>query len=246
MTRIRLSPRALSRPLLALALVFFALSLAGDLIGRTPAAANLWPLMRQFDFVEEGNLANWYQSGCLLLGAVLAALAAADARGQGSRFARHWTVIAVTLLALSADECAQIHELTVTPYLQYLGDGLRHGEPAAGSGPALRKALWMIPYGVVLAAIAAAFWRFFFSLPPATRRGFIFSASLFVSGAVGAELLTDVIADRMGDQSVLYMTVNNASELLEMLGVAVFARTMAGHLAANSPVTEIVMEQDSP
>lgn len=242
---LRLSPPRIAGLLYILAALFAALGLLGDWLGSVSSAEYIWPLLRQFDFVEEGNLVNWYQSGALLLCALLAAVVAAVA-GRGIRNYRwHWAGIAAVFLFLSADESAQLHETTLTPFLQDAAIRFGHGNVAeagdAHVGPAMKKAYWMLPYLVVLLGLAIAYARFIRDLPAATRTQLILAAALYLSGAVGTELLTNLLSDWLGGQTLVYQVINNVSELLEMLGVALSARALLGHLATSSPRIELLV-----
>lgn len=48
---------------------------------------------------------------------------------------------------------------------------------------------WVIPYAVFAVVVAVAFVRFLGHLPSRTRLGFLVSGGLYVSGALGLELL---------------------------------------------------------
>jgi hypothetical protein len=59
---------------------------------------------------------------------------------------------------------------------------------------------------------------------------FLVSGSIFVSGAIGFELLGGRQAELYGKDNVLYCFFYTCEELLEMLGVAVFIYTLLRYM----------------
>ena len=84
-----------------------------------------------------------------------------------------------------------------------------------------------LPIGLIF---AGAYTRFFFALPRRTKWGLAIAAALYVGGAIGLEMLYENVAAR-NDETPLAFAIDAASELCEMLGVAVFAGTIVALLA---------------
>jgi len=116
---ISLSPKKLGWLLAVTGLLLMLVNFSMNIYGHYYDGDQIWPISRQFDFSEEGNFANWYQSVTLLFCSVLL-LANAAAVNRGAPFRKHWIGLAVVFLLVSIDEAAQVHETTVSPLLALL------------------------------------------------------------------------------------------------------------------------------
>ncbi len=116
---ISLSPKKLGWLLAVTGLLLMLLNFSANIYGHYYDGDQIWPVSRQFDFSEEGNFANWYQSVTLLFCSVLL-LANAAAVNRGAPFRKHWIGLALVFLLVSIDEAAQVHETTVSPLLSLL------------------------------------------------------------------------------------------------------------------------------
>lgn len=216
---------------LTLAVLGFFIALASVICHRIDShndSTTTWSLTRHFDFTEEANFVNWYQSMTLLLCAALLAAIASVTRKAGRRFHRHWFVLALAFVFVSIDEVAQIHEKTITTLIAHWRPEPEAGSPEHNKQPSETedehegfRVTWILVYVPILALMVALYWRFFFHLPVRTRFFFIYAATLYIGGAVGIELLGDRLRIPVADQ---------VSELAEMLGVATFAYILMRHL----------------
>ena len=268
-----LSPKKIAL-ILTVAGFFLALaSMTGDLIGHYYGTDEIWPITFQFDFTEEGNFVNWYQSFTLLLCSVLLAAIASAAKRTGGPYHRHWTGLALVFLLVSIDEAAQIHEQTITPIIGQVRDyregkkvsraenpqpkqkraaaaasASHQAEPpkADGESKPISRSSWMPLYLGVMAVLVLVYLRFFIALPPRIRAFFVLAAVLYIGGAVGAELLSEWIGAHWGDQHLVYQAITNASELMEMLGVAAFAYALMSYLGQRGQEFELRFREESP
>lgn len=177
-------------------------------------------LVRLFDVGGENSVPTWYSSLALLLCSALLALLARESSRVGDRFTKHWAILAVIFAGLSMDEVASLHES-----LSNLGPLLRVGE-------GLLYYAWVIPGGLFVLVVALAYLGFLAALPMRTRMLFIAAAGLFVSGALGAEMISARQADLYGKDEILYPAIKAVEELLEMLGVLVFLYALLSHAAS--------------
>jgi len=175
-------------------------------------------LVRLFDLNAEANVPTWL-STLLLACASLAMIAVGAAhRAHGVRGAGHWTVLGGVFAFLSVDEAAQVHELVMQTM----------DEQMVTSG-ALAFA-WVIPYGLATMVLAAVYLRFWWRLPPRTRRLLGLSAACFVGGALGFELLEGLWQTYRGwgrGMRVLFVI----EECLEMTGVALCVYAVVSYWA---------------
>lgn len=231
-------PKKCLRLLVVMAFVLTITGIGGDIVNRTFDTGFVWPVARQFDFVEEGNFVNWYQSSTLLWCAVTLAAVAFATKKSGGKFAAHWAGLAAAFLFLSIDESAQIHDTTISNLMIQVrshADGPQVEAPAQNSGESedapLLKARWMLVYLPVVALFGALYVHFLLRLPRRTSGLLIFAGCQYVGGVVAVELLADWYSGKYGDDDLLYSVIGNASELLEMLGVAWCSYAALDHLA---------------
>ncbi len=121
---------------------------------------------------------------------------------------------------VSMDEALAIHERMNDPVRAALGTGWLFYWP------------WIIPYGAAAILIALTYIPFFKALPARTRLFFILSAVVFLSGAIGMEMLGAAEFERAGGTFNLAVQLySGVEETLEMLGVVGFMYALADHLA---------------
>jgi hypothetical protein len=189
----------------------------------------LWAFARQFDFGQEGNFINWYQSvtlfGCALLAGTITFLNKHAGRPRTAL----WALIAVVMAFVAVDEAAQIHERTLNAVIAALTG--EESSAKGGEDGAFGSSKWMFVYVPVALALSALYFRFFLALPKRTRWGFVIAATLYIGGAVGVELLFEQFSADGGGDTLGSFALDAASELGEMLGVAVFSGTLVAYLA---------------
>ena len=220
--------------------IFWILTVAGVLLGLIGFGADLansrdetdlvWPFARQFDFGEEGNFVNWYQSVTLFGCALLLAVVALAKRHAGAPRVAHWFVIAAVVAFVAIDEAAQIHDRTVNAFIATLSTGAgSKTAPPQDSG--LFGSTWMLVYLPVGLVLVLVYLRFYFALPPKTRWGFAIAAALYLGGAVVVETIYEHVSAADGGETALSFALDAGSETFEMLGVAVFAGTLIAYLS---------------
>ena len=122
-----------------------------------------------------------------------------------------WAALSVIALFLAIDEGFTIHELLDT-YPQWT-EGLFEARGVL-HGP------WVVVYGAGVLVFILVFLPFFFSLP--TKYKLIFSACviIYVSGAIGLEMVGAAELDATGLETLYYEVVNSIEEMMEMSAVA--------------------------
>ncbi|MCE9610777.1 MAG: hypothetical protein K8R23_11340 [Chthoniobacter sp.] len=221
-TTVALSPRKIGIVLGIIAACMSVAAIIGDLAMDRIHSDSVWPVARQFNFVEEGNFANYYQSAQLLLNSALLLLIWAVQKPTAPDRWR-WLVLTAAFLFLSADEVAQIHEATVAVLIA----GLRQNEEG--------KTGWFWVYLPVLAIFAAAYLPFLKRLPRRTAILFVVSGSIYVGGVVVMERISNWVAETYGDHAIGYVVIDNFSEFMESAGMALFAYTLLSYLAKEAP-----------
>ena len=132
---------------------------------------------------------------------------------------KDWRLLSKIFIFLAIDEFFQVHEIFIIPDLRpYLS-------PALGS-------TWVIPYTVLVIYLGWRFSKFLRALGQHTRRKFIQSATIFLSGAIGMEIVGSYLV-RTGIirlHSIWYGTITGLEELLELIGLIIFLTSLANYL----------------
>lgn len=161
----------------------------------------------------EANLPTWYTAG-LLWTAALGLWRCGQASEERTRW---WWGLAAIFMVLSLDEAIELHE--------ELG-----GAPL--SGPLYFS--WVVPGAALTAAFAASYFKFWWRLPPPTRRAFAWAFAIYVGGALGMELPLGAWFEAHGDENLGYACLDFIEESLEIAGLSVFLVAIAGQLERGS------------
>ena len=132
---------------------------------------------------------------------------------------KDWGLLSKIFVFLAIDELFQIHEIFIIPDLRpYLS-------PALGS-------TWVMPYTALVIYLGWRFSKFLRSLEKYTRQKFLQSAGIFLSGAIGMEIVGSYLvrAGIIRLHSIWYGSITGLEELLELLGLIIFLTALANHL----------------
>lgn len=140
-------------------------------------------LMKRFDLGHEPSLPNWYSSIALLAASVLLAIIATAEKYAASIDTSRWYALSAGFLLMAVDEAILIHAMANAPLHEWLNTG------------GLLYFAWVIPYFILVLLLGAFFLPFLLRLNSRTRSLFVISAALFVSGAVGVELIEGLIVE---------------------------------------------------
>lgn len=206
-----------------LTVVSFAAQSVDVLLGSGNPASPL-PL---FFVGNDQSVPSWYASVILLLCSVLLAVITHAERGDGAGRSLPWGILAAVFLYLSVDEGVGLHER-----MGPLGGATLEAAGLGSEVPISRT--WVIPAAALVLVFVLAYARFFLALPGRIRALFLVAGALFVGGALGMEVLTDLYVYLNGGTGSLTILQNVArtvllphvEELLEMLGVVVFVHAL--------------------
>jgi len=190
----------------------------------------LFGLIDFFDFDIEGNIPTLYSAvSVLFCSAILALITRVQwHKPDGKRF--YWLGLAILFLLLGLDEGTAIHE--------EIGTFLERYMEAEGA----LYFLWVVPYGIGTVVIGLAYLKFVWELPKDTRLRFIMAGVIFLTGALGVEMLGAKEADLNGYTSVTYCLLYSLEEMLEMLGIILFIYALLSHLARETGRLSMVLE----
>ncbi|MDG5489360.1 hypothetical protein NYR55_12110 [Sphingomonas sp. BGYR3] len=184
---------------------------------------NLYGLSRQFNLSEESNIVTTIAAGALVLGGVGAMLVSRlEARPA---WRRGWLGASLCLFFMGLDEAAQVHELFSTISLAWLT-----GRDQTQN--------WVAIYLLILFAAGVYFINFWLSLPPGIKSGLALGGGIFVTSAVGLEIVEALLLRTYGVE-LYYQWAGQfqlfVEEVGEMVGVAIINYTVARRLHALTP-----------
>jgi len=167
-------------------------------------------LYKLFNFDEEHNFPAFYSSLSLFACAIILAFISYINRLSKNSNSIYWFFLSLCFLYISIDESIQIHE-RIGGLLsnKYAFDGYLYYA-------------WVIPYGFVLLVFGTLFYfNFLRHLPKKFRTLFVVSGVVFVTGALGFEMLgAHEVSSNTSEKIIsIFYTIE---EFLEMLGIALF------------------------
>jgi hypothetical protein len=209
MTEIQISPTRLVRQLLATIAVLILLSTLGQISRHVFQRGSLLGLVDLFYVDTEANIPTAYSALIWLCCSLTAAAIAMTQQQRGDRLAKHWRGLALVFAYVALDEAAKIHEL----FLQL--------DKIMDVGGVFHFA-WIIPGSIFFVIFAINSLKLLKKLPTKTRHLLILAGGIFVTGALGVEMIGAWHTDRFGFQADLtYAIVATIEETLEMLGVLI-------------------------
>ena len=219
--RFVISPARLAWILTITITALAAVSLAEQYVIHILGRADLEEFLIAVDVDAEANIPTWYSVITLLGCAVLLGAIASRVRKAGGRYAGHWRWLGILFVALSIDEMAELHEHLGR--LQSIWD--THG---------IFYFAWVIPGAAFVAVVGLLYARFLAHLPARTRRRFVLSAVVYVTGVLGVEAISGWRAETMGMNNMTHSCIATVEEVMEMAGVAMFMVALVRHLAGEN------------
>jgi hypothetical protein len=180
--------------------------------------------VRSFDLDQEGNLATWFSVALLLLNATVLGSIALVRHGERGGWA--WAGLSRLLLAMSVEEGAALHEMTVLP--------LRHLLDAGG----LLYYTWVVPGALFVLCVAAVYLPFLVRLPVRTRNLFFLAGFVYVGGVIGFEMISGRHAALYGIDNLGYKLLAHVEETLEMAGQVILLYALLDYVGLHAgPIT---------
>lgn len=198
-----------------------------------------------FEFGGEMNLPTFF-STLLAIMATGLLLVITMARKQMQRPWKLWAGLAGVFLLVAMDDFIGMHEQLSRPVRDLLD--------ARG----MLYFAWIIPYGVLVMLLAGIYGRFVFEMPAHLRNGLLLSATLFLIGALGFEMLAGQLAEsRLLEDPLVHGGLTTTQESLEIAGMILFIHTLMRYiedvqknilfqLGAYDPLAHIISEAQKP
>lgn len=176
---------------------------------------------RLFTVNAEGMIPTMYSTVALLFCSTLLTIIALSKKKTSSKYFLHWLGLALIFLFLAMDEALEIHEQFAGPVRSALD---------ITSG--LFYFAWVIPYGFALFVFLAAYLKFITELPARTRLLFVSAGGIYVTGAMGFELLGGHHSALHGQENLMYIVLSTSEELFEMGGIVVFVYALLSYMSS--------------
>lgn len=171
-----------------------------------------------FSLGSENNPPTYYASFAILFCAFLLAFIGFFGAQAGRRQSWNWYLLAIVFVFLALDESIELHERLIEP------------TRAVINAQGVFYYAWIILYGVAFAVLSAAYLRFLLRLPRFTAILFVSAGSVFVSGAIGFEMLGGYVIQKSGSATVSYVVLQTFEEVLEMAGIILFIYALVDYI----------------
>lgn len=218
---LQLNPTRITRTLITLMLVLLlahVLMLVTYFQIGDPQKMDFWYII---DMDSENNFPTFFSVALLLIATLLAHL---SAKADHS-LSIYWMALSLLLLLMAIDESLSLHEEYVGPWTDLLLE--HYGMVASG----YLYYAWIIPYGLMVMFIGAFFLRFLWQLPRPVAIRLIISGLIFLTGAIGMEMLAGNEVTQANDSnSAYYRVLSTIEETLEMSGVILLCHTLLNNL----------------
>ena len=180
--------------------------------------------IRIFDLNGEANIPTWFSSLLFILNSFILAIIAIRTKAKQGRYYTQWFVLSFVFLYLSIDEAALLHEMVEKP--------VRRALHLSG----YLYFAWIVPAVGFVIVLLIYLHRFLFDLPRQTRWLFMIAGAIFVSGAVGMEMMgSNIFYTHGGHKPVSYYLWANLEETFEMLGLIIFFYALLDYAAQFMP-----------
>lgn len=208
--KLSIGSKAAFKGLLAAIAVLLAAHLLSLFVKHSLGHPRAYGFVPLFNLDHERNIPTFFSALMLTGCAFLLWLISTAQRRSGGAW-RLWYGLMGIFAFLAVDESVSIHERLIRPIRETLDvSGAFHFA-------------WVIPYGFAVLIVGALYLRFLLSVGKRTAWLFVASGSVYVSGALGLELVSGYIASSVGIGTAPYVIATTIEELLEMLGLALFA-----------------------
>lgn len=175
-------------------------------------------LIRFFDVDAEATLPTFFSVILLLIASLLLAWVAAEQSARRRPMVLQWAGLACAFVILALDESLQIHEAVS-----------RQVDRVVHTTGALHYA-WVIPYSAVTLLLALTYIRFLLQLPRRIALGLVAAGAIYVSGAVGFEMIEAVALESAGHNTIAYASLAGIEETFECLGVITLIGTLLKYI----------------
>ena len=193
---------------------------------------NVADVFKRFDLGHEPSIPQFFSALGLVTASALLYMIGRFERRDNCRDRYYWYGMAIVFFGLAVDESVMFHEMVDTAL------GLVFEPKGVFYFP------WVIA-GVLFAGVfAVIFVPFVARKSKRTVCLFALAGTVFLTGAVGMEMIASLIFENAGSDEAGVMTlshtlVQSLEELLEMLGIVLFIFALLDYLANHHPFIEL-------
>ncbi|MFX0142379.1 MAG: hypothetical protein ACFFDN_52550 [Candidatus Hodarchaeota archaeon] len=198
-------------------LVLLTLSVVGHLYKFTIGYERY--LVNLFDLDREWNVPTLFAAMNLFFCSVLLYIIALSKKKKRNQFYHYWITLSIIFFYLFMDEVIQFHEQSIGP--------LRNMLHTSG----IFFFAWIIPAALFLLMFCVIYLKFLISLPSKIRLLFVISGSLYLSGAIGGEIIGGLYQTNHGLTNLTYALITDVEEFLEMVGILVFIYALLSYIS---------------
>lgn len=176
-------------------------------------------LFRWFNIDGEKNFPAAFSAALLLLCAVLLLIVAVAKRADSDPFTYHWMGLSCIFLLLGTDEWVSLHEKA--------GIFISTRLPTSNAF----HFAWIVIGLIFVAAVGLTYGRFLARLPRQYRRLFLIAAGIYITGAIGMEMVGGYYVDNHQQWSpTIWLLLTTIEEGLEMIGMLIFAYALLTYI----------------
>ncbi|WP_209329988.1 hypothetical protein [Lunatimonas salinarum] len=187
--------------------------------------------IRLFDFNQEANVPSFFSAILLLATSFLLFLVSFCERNFHRNY-WGWIGLGVVFCFLAVDEATSIHEFLIGFFREKFNlSGFFYYA-------------WVVPYGIGIIVLVFMYIPFFLKLDVKMFKLMMLSGLIFVTGAIGFEMLGGRAFEENGLHLRL-MIFYTVEELLEMLGVSIFLYSLLDYLSRESRKLSIMFAPKS-
>lgn len=203
------------------------LGIVREIVHHTVGFPPMFDGFRHINLDTEHNIGSWWSSSLMLVSALILLAFSKVEKGRGLYHSTIWLSLAAVFFLLSLDESASFHESFIAPVRGLLNlDGIFYFS-------------WVIPAFFVLIAFGLLILRQFLVLPWAVQVQFASAGIIYVSGALGMELVGGWLMANGHGASAYYSVSIIIEEGMEIIGLTVFfvslTRQLDSHVLSSVP-----------
>lgn len=178
-----------------------------------------------FNMDGEGNVPAFLSFIQILLAALILFFIAQLERKYAEEYVWQWFVLSAGFFLMALDEGIQLHERLGGPVKAALGS------ETANVG--IFYAVWTIPAGIIVILLGLAFLKFLLALEAVHRFRFMLAGALYLSGAIGMELVGMYYFKSVGGDDAVFGVLVTIEESLEFFAVTFFVWSLLKYCQAH-------------
>ncbi len=232
---IKINPAKVSLSLLTVSFIIMIFSLIGqrEYSAGGPTEKFFLDMFTKEFFVNSGtNIATYWNMLILIIMSTLAFAIASAKLAQKDKYRYEWCLLGAVFFYFGMDELSVINQKfsTLLKDLPNMQVGTYYN--------------WFYPVATVLIVITLVFFiRFYFHLDAPNKILFPVSLTLYILGALRAELLSGHYAELYGKKSVTYMLMTHAEEFGEHVGVIIMIYMLLTYIVAHYSEIEFIAQE---